>query len=510
MTELLAELGPLLEGCTVREVQALPPRDLLIILEPAPSPGGPPILRLRICAASQYARIHLQQGRVQSHSGPEGPFFQALNQELTGATLRRFEQVRGDRIVRIEFGSTPSGRRRALMAELVGRHSNLVLVGPADEILQILVQPKESPSRRGTRPARLLIGRGWEPPGSGARAPDRPGTDLISSFPDPKDPPPGPVKDRAPLSWRVEQCLGNDALAQRRADLRKKLIARLTRKLARARSLTKGLGRRARAVESAERVLQDGELLKSIVGQVQRGQTQIEVADWFSEGTPMRTLALDSRRSPAENVQAYFARYKKLLRGKESIDRELALAHGKVAGLTELLERADDPAQDPQTLDEEAVAAGLLDASQESDPRKKRAPAQRLPYRTYTVVEGVEVRVGRTAKDNDALTFRHARGNDLWLHTRDCPGSHVVVRIERGQTPSTDTLLEAGMLAVHFSPARKGGSAPVHVVPVKEVHKPRGAKAGLVTLSGGRILNVRVQQARLDEILRGSTPSAES
>lgn len=499
MAELVAELQPLLKGCRVREIQALPPRDLLLIVEPDPTPDGPPILRLRISASAQTARLHLQQDRVLAHDGPEGPFFKLLNEELQGATLRDVQQVSGDRIVRLEFGATPSKRRRALMAELVGRHANLILVGPEDEVLAMLVPP---PARKAHAP-RISVGQTWSPPGGKATGPRADSASLVRTYPQPQAPPPGPVKDRAPLSWRVECALGGAAQEHRQDSLRKKLQSRARRKLSRARSLVKGLRKRTLAMEGAERVRQDGELLKSVLGSLKRGQSRVQVPDWFTDGAPLRTLELDPRRQPTQNLQRYFERHKKLLRGRDSLQRELRLASEKGQQLEALLSASEDSDQDPAALDAKAVQDGLLDKPQEADPRKRKAPVPRLPYLTYRVHGGLEVRVGRTAKDNDDLTFRHARGNDLWMHTADCPGSHVVLRLERGQEAPQEAVLEAGMLAVHFSPARQTGRAQVHVAPVKQVHKPRGAKPGLVTLSGGKTMHVRVQQSRLTELLRG-------
>ena len=499
VAELVAELQPLLKGCSVREIQALPPRDLLLIVEPPPTPDGPPILRLRLSASADAARLHLQQGRVRVHEGPEGPFFKLLNEELAGASVRRVEQVRGDRIVRLEFGATPSGRRRALMAELVGRHSNLILVGPEDEVLGVLVP---APTRKAHTP-RIVVGQAWSPPGGKAVGPGADSASLEEVYPEPESLPPGPVKDRGPLSWRVECAVGGAAQINRQDSLRKKLQSRAQRKLRRARGLVKGLLKRSSAIEGAERVQQDGELLKSVVGNLKRGQSSVEVPDWYTEGAPPRILELDPRRQPAENVQRYFDRHKKLLRGRESLERELQLAQSKVVGLEALLLAAEDEDQDPVALDAQAVSEGLLDKPQEADPRKRKAPQARRPYLSYQVHGNLEVRVGRTAKDNDDLTFHHARGNDLWMHTADCPGSHVVLRLERGQEAPQEAILEAGMLAVHFSPARQTGRAQVHVAPVKQVHKPRGAKPGLVTLSGGKTIHIRVQQTRLTELLRG-------
>jgi len=491
LAELIAELSPLLTSGNGAFVKDVGPE------------GGPPILRLRLSAHADSARIHLQQGRVRSHEGPIGPFFQGLEKSLVGATLRRIEQVRGDRIVLLEFIDTPSGERRGLLGELTGRHANLVLLGRNDVVEDVLVPPPP----RAKHAARLTLGSPWQPPGSGAQAPDQAGDDIAASFAAPAGPPPGRDPERAPLSWRVENALGEQAVELRDDELRKKLQSRTSRKLGRARSLVAGLEQRLSASNKADRVRQDGELLKASLGQLKRGMESVELADWFEDGAPMRKITLDPRRDPRENVEKTFARYKKLERAHASVEHELGLAGEKLAALEALATAAADPEQDPEQLDDEAVARGLLDKRQEADPRKKKAPAPRRPYRVFQSSGGSEIRVGRTAKDNDTLTTRHARGNDLWLHTSEVPGSHVVLVVAKGAEPDPEEILDAAHLAVHFSPVRGTDRAPVHVAKKKHVHKPKGAKAGLVTLSGGRILQVRVQQGRLEALLRSARES---
>lgn len=499
--ELAAELDPLLRGARVREVQALPPRDLLLVLEPrSAAEDGPPVLRLRLSADPDAARLHLQHGRVHAHDGPVGPFFQRLADEIAGATLRRIAQVGGDRIALLELGDAPGGRRRALVAELVGRHANLALLGPGDEVLDVLVPPP--PAQHDT--ARLVAGSPWSPPGGATRAPSRPEPPLREAFPDPPGPPPGRDPERAPLSWRVELALGAAADEHRTARERRRVAARVARKLRRAKSHVAGIERRAQAAEGAEQVRQDGELLKSELGRLRRGMTSARVRDWFTDGAPERVIELDAGRSPRENVERTFERYRKLERAKRTVTEELALARERLAALEELAQAVERPEEDPLALEADAVRGGLLDPAQEADPRKRRQPPPRLPYRTFTAADGSEVRVGRSARDNDALTFRHARGNDVWLHTADVPGSHVVLATQGDREPDPEALLDAATLAVHFSPARGGSVVPVHVARRKQVHKPRGAKPGLVSLSAGRILQVRVQQERLDRLLRSS------
>jgi predicted ribosome quality control (RQC) complex YloA/Tae2 family protein len=157
--------------------------------------------------------------------------------------------------------------------------------------------------------------------------------------------------------------------------------------------------------------------------------------------------------------------------------------------------------EDPREIERDALEGGHLEARQEADERKRKTPAKRLPYKTFTASRGSELRVGRSARDNDQLTFRHAKGNDLWLHTADAPGSHVVLCLSGKGDPDSEEVLDAATLAVHFSPLREATRADVHTARVKEVKKPRGAKPGLVTLSGGKTLHVRMQPERLQRLL---------
>jgi len=505
LAELLDELRPLLLGARILDVDALPPRDILLVLEREDA-DGPRILRLRISANPDAPRVHLQRGRVWAHTGPPGPFFRSLAEELPGARVKGLDLVGGDRIVILELSETPRGGRRALLAELVGRHSNLVLLGPGDEVLELLVPP---PASKGDK-ARLVPGRTWEPPGGFARRPEAVEPPPLEEFlPAPDSPHPGRDPDEAPLSWRVEVHLGGQAEQLLRARVSRRLADRLARKLSRARSLVAGLERRTTASSKSERVRQDGELLKAHLSRLARGLKFVEVEDWFTDGAPQRRIELDPRRSPRENMERIFARYSKLERARSSVASELERARARLAALEQVELASQQPDADPAALETEAEAQGLLDRRQVADARKRKAPGPRLPYRTFHVHGGAEVWVGRGARDNDQLTFRIARGNDLWLHTADCPGSHVILRLGKGQEPDPRALEEAALLAMHFSPAKDHGGAPIHVARRKQVHKPRGAKPGLVTLSGGRILQVKAQQARLEGLLRSRRDSTK-
>jgi len=130
----------------------------------------------------------------------------------------------------------------------------------------------------------------------------------------------------------------------------------------------------------------------------------------------------------------------------------------------------------------------------------RATPARLLPKR-YKTQDGLEIWVGRSDEGNDHLTTRLARGNDLFFHLEGYPGSHVVLRTEGRSDPPPKSLLDACELAVHFSKLKNSGGADVHVAPIKNVKKPRGAKPGLVYVRSGKTIHLRRDPKRLQNIL---------
>jgi predicted ribosome quality control (RQC) complex YloA/Tae2 family protein len=500
IAELLSELRPLLEGATVAEIVGLPPRDLLLFFRDTPGDAAhKTILRLRISADGDAPRLHLQTTRQQRPDGPVGPFFRRVIADVTGATLRRLEQVSRDRIVRLDFINTPGGEARSVLAELTGRHANLVLLGPGERVLDVLVAPPPAKQPSAARAPRLVSGATWQAPPGGSKALEE-GPSLLEALDEVAVDTEARPDARAPLSFFVQENLGRAVAELGLQRDRRQVAERIERKLKRARSLAHGLQQRLEASDDAERVRLDGEALKSNLHLVQRGMERIELPDPFGEEGAVRVVAIDARRSPRENLELLFERYKKLLRAHATVESELALATQRVRELEEFAANVES-APDPLALDAQGVERGLLDAPQEADVRKRAAPEPRKPYRRFVGSRGSEIRVGKTARDNDDLTQHHCRGNDVWLHTADAPGSHVVLVLEKNAEPDSEEVLDAAHLAVHFSPLRGATRANVHVARGKQVHKPRGAKPGLVMLSGGKSLAVRMQPERLKRLL---------
>jgi len=497
--ELVDELAPIVVGATVVEVLALPPRDVVLYLRDLPAADAQAVARVRISADPDAPRLHLQCARQSHPDGPLGPFFRALAADLGGARLRRLTPVARDRIVAFEFEATACGERRVLLAELTGRHANLLILGPNERVLEVLSTP--APGSKAAE--RLRVGEPWKAPGGRPRedenvslrellAPVGDSTPLEGARPDP----------RAPLSWLVEEqlvpALARAAHERAVRDVRE----RLARRQDRAEALLRGLRQRLSAVDDAERVRRDGELLKAHLPQLTRGLGSVILPDFFDAEGAQRTLELDPRRTPHENVEHYFERYKKLVRSAASLAREIELAEQRTQELARAAAELDAPQCDPAALERAWVERGLLEATQAA-PARREKQQPRKPYHLFHGARGGEILVGRNARDNDELSTRICRGSDLWLHTADAPGSHVVLRLAGRAEPDPEELLDAAHLAVHFSPLRGANRANVHVARGRDVHKPRGAKPGLVTLSGGKTLALRLQPERLQRLLGG-------
>ncbi|HEX2076579.1 MAG TPA: NFACT RNA binding domain-containing protein, partial [Longimicrobium sp.] len=205
-------------------------------------------------------------------------------------------------------------------------------------------------------------------------------------------------------------------------------------------------------------------------------------------------VALDPRLRPHENAERLYDQARRLARAEARLPGLLEAAAQEAerwSGAVAALERGEVP---------EWLEAAL----RRPDTRERRAapqPGERLPYRLYRTSGGLEVRVGRSSKDNDRLTFGHAAHADVWLHARSVPGSHVVLRwTDEGAPPARD-LEEAAVLAAYHSKARTSGTVAVDWTRRKYVRKPRGAPPGRVTISHARTIFVEPDPA-VEERLR--------
>ncbi|MBK9974196.1 MAG: DUF814 domain-containing protein [Planctomycetes bacterium] len=257
---------------------------------------------------------------------------------------------------------------------------------------------------------------------------------------------------------------------------------------------------------------QMGELLKSVMSQVQPGDTRVVAKD-FETGEDV-TITLDPTLSPAQNLDKYFKSYHKGLVGTNMLGQQLEITQSHVSDLRELMTEleslekvealrafAERPAV--RTLHHkhfpEASGDGVKRPAKKK-PQKKEIPSRLLPKR-YLTADGLEVWVGRSDEGNDYLTTKLANGNDLFFHVEGYPGSHTILRLDNKKEPPQESLLEASELAVQFSKMKDASKATIHIAPIKQVHKPKDAKPGLVFVNKGSTLQLRRDPKRLERIL---------
>ncbi|GAC1351421.1 MAG: hypothetical protein NVSMB1_04290 [Polyangiales bacterium] len=256
-----------------------------------------------------------------------------------------------------------------------------------------------------------------------------------------------------------------------------------------------------------------------------RGAKEVVVVDW-SSGEPREvTVALDPSRTPKEEADTLFRRAKRMKRGLPVATARLALATDKHQALVSLraLALASETDQETQALERRALMAGVEgvggvggrgigseregEASRRPTSLKKSAPntLDRKPYRVFA--SGARtIFVGRSAKDNDALTTVIARPHDLWLHALGTTGAHVIVKLEKNEACPPDLLVDAAHLAAHFSDNRGELVVDVQYVARRYVRKPRGTAAGSVVVERGKVMVLRLEPARVTRLLSAEIP----
>lgn len=228
--------------------------------------------------------------------------------------------------------------------------------------------------------------------------------------------------------------------------------------------------------KKAEQFQLYGELLTANIFMAQKGMKEITVVNYYDEDGASITIPLDPRKTPSENAQKYFTKYQKAKNSVSIVMEQIELAKGETAyfeGLIQQVEAASP--KDLEEIREELIEGGYIRARQKKSNKNKQNLKPVLEK--YQSSDGTEIIVGKNNKQNDYLTNKVAARDDIWLHTKDIPGSHVVIR---SKEPSEDCILEAAQIAAYFSKARSSSSVPVDFTKVRHVKKPSGAKPGFV------------------------------
>jgi predicted ribosome quality control (RQC) complex YloA/Tae2 family protein len=219
-----------------------------------------------------------------------------------------------------------------------------------------------------------------------------------------------------------------------------------------------------------------GDLLTASMHQIQKGETQIDVINYYDEEQRMISISLDPLLTPSENAQRYFKKYTKSKNSLIMVKSQLEQTHEEILYLDNLLQQLGTASlSDIGEIREELIEQGYI--RDRSKKTRKKKQNQRPLLSCFTSSEGIPIYVGKNNTQNEYLTNRLAQAADTWLHTKDIPGSHVVIRsYQFGDA----TLNEAAQLAAYFSQAKSSSQVPVDYTMIKHVRKPSGAKPGFV------------------------------
>ena len=240
-----------------------------------------------------------------------------------------------------------------------------------------------------------------------------------------------------------------------------------------------------------------GDLLQANLYRIPRGAEEIEVENYYDpEGGTLR-VRLNPAISPAANAQKYYKDYQKAKTAENVLRGQIEKGKSELEYIESVLDFIDraETERELSRIREELTEQGYLRA-----PKGKQPKQQALPPLQFTSRSGFKIFVGRNNRQNDALTLKTAAKNDIWLHTKDIHGSHVIISCE-GEAPDDETLLYAAQLAAYHSKARQSTNVPVDYTRVKFVSKPAGAKPGMVIYVNNKTLFVDPRQEQEEEPL---------
>ena len=492
--------------------------------------------RLLLSAHPVFGRIQLTQTTFENPAQPS-TFIMVLRKYLQGALIESIEQVENDRIVEMTVSNKNEigdHIQATLIIEIMGKHSNILLVDKrSHKILEVIKHVGFSqnsyrtllpgstyiapPSTESLNPFTIKDEKLFEIlqtqettaknlqnlfQGLGRDTANELENILVSdklstfcNFFSQETKPcltetsfsPIPFANQVgepftSLSDLLDTYYKDKAERDRVKQQASELIRRVENELQKNRHKLKKQEKELLATDNAEEFRQKGELLTTFLHQVPNDQDQV-ILDNYYTNQPI-TIALDKALTPNQNAQRYFKRYQKL---KEAVKYLTDLIEETKATILylESVETVLNQAglEEIAEIREELIQTGFIRRRQREKIQKRKKPEQYLASDGKTIIY-----VGRNNLQNEELTFKMARKEELWFHAKDIPGSHVV--ISGNLDPSDEVKTDAAELAAYFSQGRLSNLVQVDMIEVKKLNKPTGGKPGFVTYTGQKTLRV--------------------
>jgi fibronectin-binding protein A len=491
--------------------------------------------KLLLSAHSVFGRVQLTDTTFENPAVPN-TFIMVMRKYLQGAVIEAIQQVENDRILEIsvsnknEIGDSVAV---TLVIEIMGKHSNIILLDKASgKIIEAIkhvgfsqnsyrtilpgstyVAPPQTGSlnpftlgdeklfeilqTEEIEPKRLQqifqgLGRDTATELSGRLTTDRLKT-FRAFFASPTQPSlteksfsallfSDSKTQMSTLSELLDTFYKDKAERDRVNQQASELIRRVENELEKNRKKMGKQEEELLATENAEEFRQKGELLTTFLHQVPNDQDQVELDNYYTGEKILITL--DKALTPNQNAQRYFKRYQKL---KEAVKHLTSLIEETQATILYLESVETALAQASLTeiaeIREELIQTGFIRRRQREKIQKRKKPEKYLASDGQTIIL-----VGRNNLQNDELTFKMAKKDELWFHAKNIPGSHVV--ITGNLQPSDEVKTDAAELAAYFSKARLSNLVQVDMIEVKRLNKPTGGKPGFVTYTGQKTLRV--------------------
>ena len=284
-------------------------------------------------------------------------------------------------------------------------------------------------------------------------------------------------------------------------DEKQRLHSVLARKLKRAQRLLQASKQTLLDSLEWEKISHEGLLLQSHFYLLKKGESEVCLPDWENENKEVR-ISLDPLLEPKCEIEKRFKQSRKLRRSGEHAERLIEKAEKEIQTYTLLLAELA-LIQSPLDLEVFRKQHHLQVPGRKA--KIPQLPANSLPYRQFYTAAGLTLWVGKSAKNNDTLTFSYANGSDWWLHVRNFPGSHVILRCAKHLEPDYESIQDAVQLAIAYSKAKNQGEAEVCLTQCKFVTRYGKGQAGKVQISKHQILYARFDQERFQKLKERSS-----
>lgn len=257
----------------------------------------------------------------------------------------------------------------------------------------------------------------------------------------------------------------------------------------------------------------NGELLTAYIYMIQKGMEEVEVVNFYDPNNENVLIKLDKRLTPSKNAQKYFKKYNKLKTALVEITEQLKITEEEINYLENIMlsitncESIDELDEIKEELIKVGYVKGKIKDKGKSKKIKETNVLKTKPYE-FLSSDGFTIYVGKNNKQNDYLTLKMAINSDMWLHTKNIPGSHVIIRFDGEEIPET-TIFEAAMLAAYYSKGKMSSKVPVDYTLKKNVKKPSGAKPGMVIYETNSTMYVTPLEEDIVKIQNNSKVDSE-